>query len=151
MLRSALIGLVAGARAITPFAAVAVAANRSELPDQDAAVRLLGHPIVAAGATALAVAEMAGDKLESAPDRIDPRGIAARVATAGIAGAALAPRDRRIAGALIAVTTATLSAYYTFSLRMGAMQRHSKNATGFIEDALVLGSTAALVHRPKAA
>lgn len=146
MLRSALIGLVAGSRSITPLAAASIAAARSELPEHDRAVRLLGHPLIAAGTTALAIAEMAGDKLASAPDRIDPRGIAARLASAGIAGAALAPRGRRAAGALLAAGVATASAYLSFAARMRAIRDHGRRRTGFAEDALIVAGTVAVMR-----
>lgn len=72
MLHSFLIGL-------TPLAAVSEAARKGELPAREGAMRYVGHPLVAAGAKALAAGELFGDKLESAPDRIVPAGIAARL------------------------------------------------------------------------
>src|SRR5690242_3739536 len=101
MLRSILIGLVAGQRAMTPLAAVATATLRGDLPLQVPLQRLFLSPPVTAGATALAAAEMAGDKMKSAPDRIVPVGLLVRSITAGYAGAALAPRDRQAAGAAL--------------------------------------------------
>ena len=54
MIRSFLIGLVAGARALTPLATVSDAARRGALPRDNGAPSWLGHPLVAAGLTALA-------------------------------------------------------------------------------------------------
>ena len=89
MLASFLMGLVGGQRGVTPIAAVAVAAARGELPADNGAPRILGHPLVAAGLLALAVGEYAGDKLKTAPDRVVPIGLAVRFVTSAIAGAAL--------------------------------------------------------------
>ncbi|MCW2763528.1 MAG: hypothetical protein JWR85_3729 [Marmoricola sp.] len=146
MLRSILIGLVAGQRAMTPLSVLAGAARRGELDADAPGVALLAQPVVAAGAVALAAAEMAGDKMPSAPDRIVPIGLVARSATAGYAGAVLAPTGQRRLGAAVAVTAAIASSYIGWSLRMRAMRRFGQTATGFVEDAIVLGG-GALVTR----
>ena len=59
--------------------------------------------------------ELFGDKMKTAPDRTVFLGLAARVASAGIAGAALAPRGREQVGALIAISTAVPLAYLTLA------------------------------------
>lgn len=146
MLRSFLIGLVAGQRGITPLAVLAAATRRGEnragLPLQ----QLLGSPVIAAGTAALAAAEMAGDKMKSAPDRIVPIGLVVRGVTAAYAGAALASRDRRALGAVVAVGTALASSYVGWQLRRAAMNRFGQTATGFVEDAIVFGSGLAIAN-----
>lgn len=146
MLASFLIGLVGGQRAMTPLAAVAVAGARGELPEDSAAPALLSHPLVAAGATALAVAEMAGDKQPTAPDRVVPVGLVARFATSAIAGMALAPRRRRWLGAAVGGATAVAASYVGWRARCAAMARWGQTGTGFVEDAAVLGGAAAIVR-----
>lgn len=146
MLVSFLIGLVGGQRALTPLAAVSVASLRGEIDPGEGAMQGLGHPLIAAGTTALAVAEMAGDKQKTAPDRIVPIGLAARFITSAIAGAALAPRGERLAGAAVAGLTAVASSYVGWKARVTAMDRYGQTATGFIEDAAVLASAAAIVR-----
>ena len=101
MLSSFLMGLVGGQRSMTPLALVALAAASGRLPRDNGAPRLLSDPLVATGAVALAVAELAGDKMKSAPDRVVPIGLAARFITSAIAGAALAPHQDRWLGAAI--------------------------------------------------
>src|SRR4051812_22789184 len=101
MIHSLLIGLVAGSRSITPFAAVSDAARRGELPVDNGAPSWLGDPLVAAGSKLLAGGELWGDKLHSAPDRIVLAGLLARLVTGGLAGAALAPRRQALAGAAL--------------------------------------------------
>lgn len=146
MLRSFLIGLVAGQRGMTPLAVLAIATRRRAVPAVLPFQSLLLNPLVVAGATALAAAEMAGDKMKTAPDRIIPIGLATRSITAGYAGAALAPRDRRGLGAAVAVGTALVASYVGWRLRCAAMQRYGQTSTGFVEDAIVFGSGLAITH-----
>lgn len=140
MLRSLLIGLTAGARSLTPLAAVSEADRRGVLPKDNGAPPWLSHPMVAHGLALLAAGELWGDKLRSAPDRIVPAGIAARLITGGLAGAALAPRRQALAGAAIGAAAAVGAAYLTFALRMRAMRRFGQTATGLVEDALTVGA-----------
>jgi len=150
VLASFLMGLVGGQRALTPLATVAVAAARGELPRDNGAPRLLGHPLVATGAMALAVAEMAGDKQKTAPDRIVPIGLAARFVTSAIAGAALAPRDERWLGAAVGGITAVAASWLGWRARCASMERWGQTKTGFVEDAAVLASAAGIVRNQPA-
>ncbi len=150
MIRSFLIGLVAGSRAMTPFAAVSEAARRGTLPANNGAPSWLGSPMVAAGSKLLAAGELWGDKLHSAPDRIVPAGIAARILSGGLAGAALAPRRYALLGGILGATAAVGAAYLTFGLRMRALRRFGQTPTGVIEDALTIGAAQAVLL-PRAA
>ena len=145
MLRSILIGLVAGPRAMTPLAALAGAARRGTLPHATAPARLMAIPLVAAGGVALAAAEMAGDKMKTAPDRTVVLGLLARTITSGFAGAALAPPRRQAAGAALAVGAAVAASFAGLAARRWAMDRWGQTATGFVEDALVLGAAERIV------
>jgi uncharacterized membrane protein len=140
MLRSFLIGLVAGQRGMTPLAVIAAATSRKEVPADLPLRKLMLNPVIAAGTAALAAAEMAGDRMKTAPDRSVLVGLAVRGITAAYAGAALAPRDSRVLGAAIAVATALASSYVGLSARKWAMRRYGQTATGFVEDAIVFGS-----------
>jgi len=144
MIRSFLIGLVAGQRGIAPLAAIATATRRGEIPADLPFQKLLLNPVIAAGTASLAAAEMAGDKMKTAPDRIVPVGLAVRSITAAYAGAALAPRDQRVLGAAVAVGTALVSSYIGWRIRCAAMRRYGQTATGFVEDAIVMGSGLAI-------
>jgi uncharacterized membrane protein len=140
---SALIGAVASARSMTPMAALAaarLAGARTPGP-----LLLLDHPVFKFGALAMGAGELLGDKMKSAPDRTVFLGLLARTLSAGIAGAALAPRGKARAGALIAVATATPLAYLTLSARKRAMARLGQTRSGLIEDALVVAAGAAVV------
>lgn len=146
MLRSFLIGLVAGQRGITPLAAIAIATKRREIGVRLPFQKLFRNPLFTAGATAFAAAEMAGDKMKSAPDRVVPIGLAVRSVTAAYAGAALAPRDQRAAGAALAVVTALASSYVGWRLRCAAMERYGQTKTGLVEDAIVFGTGLAVAN-----
>lgn len=145
MIRSFLIGVVAGQRALSPLAAVAVAAARGRLPENDGAPALLASPLVAAGATALAAGELYGDKMKTAPDRTVAPGLIARSLTSAIAGAALAPRERRGLGAALGIAGAVGTSFIGLALRKRAMARWGQTSTGLVEDALVVASAAALL------
>jgi uncharacterized membrane protein len=143
LLSSALIGAVASARSMTPMATIATArlANRST-PGE---LALLDRPLFKYGALAMGVGELAGDKMKSAPDRTVFLGMTARVMSAGIAGAALAPEGREKAGAAVAVATAVPLAYLTLSARKKAMARIGQTRSGLIEDVLIVAAGAAIV------
>lgn len=153
MIPSLLIGTLSGQRALSPLAAVSITAARDRLPASSAPIGLLRSPLVAAGLTAVAVAEMVGDKWPKAPNRTVLSGSTARFLTAAAAGSALAPRDRRVAGGLVAALAAVTTAHIGLALRLKAMQRWGQARTGFVEDALLLAGAALLLHRldPKAA
>jgi uncharacterized membrane protein len=146
MLASFLIGLVGGQRAMTPLATVAIAAARGELPEDNGAPAILAHPLLAAGALALAVGEMAGDKQKTALDRIVPIGLAARFVTSAIAGAALARRDQRWIGAGVAGVTAVVASYPGWRARMASMESYGQTPTGFVEDIAVIASAVAITR-----
>jgi len=143
LLPSALIGAVASARSMTPMATIATArlAGRGT-PGQ---LILLDHPLFKFGAVAMGVGELFGDKMKSAPDRTVFLGLLARVMSAGIAGAALAPRGKEKAGAAIAIATAVPLAYLTLAGRKQGMARIGQTRSGLIEDALVVAAGAAVV------
>ena len=147
MLASFLMGLVGGQRSMTPIATVAVAAARGELPADNGAPSIIGHPLVAAGMLALAVGECMGDKQKGAPNRIIPIGLAVRFVTSAVAGAALARRQDRWAGAALGGLTAVAASYPGWRLRMATMLRYGQTLTGFAEDAVVLAGAMAIMRR----
>jgi uncharacterized membrane protein len=143
LLPSALIGAVASARSMTPMATIATArlAGRS-MPGP---LYLLDHPLFKFGALVMGAGELLGDKMKSAPDRTVFLGLLARVMSAGIAGAALAPRGQEKAGAALAVGTAVPLAYATLAGRKRAMKEIGQTESGLIEDALVVAAGVAVV------
>jgi len=143
LLPSALIGAVASARSMTPMAALATAElAHKPLPGR---VFLLNRPLFKFGALAMGIGELLGDKMKTAPDRTVFLGLLARVMSAGIAGAALAPRGKEKLGAGLAVGMAVPLAYLTLSGRKKAMARIGQTKSGLIEDALIVGAGALVV------
>jgi uncharacterized membrane protein len=143
LLSSALIGAVASARSMTPMAGISAARLAGRRTPGE--LVLLDRPLVRYGALAMGLGELLGDKMKSAPDRTVVLGLLARVASAGIAGAALAPRGRERAGAAVAVATAVPLAYATLAGRKRAMARIGQTRSGLVEDALVVAAGAAIV------
>lgn len=140
---SALIGAVASARSMTPMAGIAAARLLGRrTPGR---LVLLDRPLFTYGALAMGAGELFGDKMKTAPDRTVFLGLLARVMSAGIAGAALAPRGREPAGALTAVASAVPLAYLTLAGRKRAMARMSQTRSGLIEDAMIVAAGAAVV------
>jgi uncharacterized membrane protein len=143
LLSSALIGAVASARSMTPMAALATA--RLAGGRTPGRLALLDHSLFKFGALAMGVGELFGDKMKSAPDRTVLLGLLARVMSAGVAGAALAPRGRERAGAAAAVATAVPLAYLTLAGRKRAMAHFGQIRSGLVEDALVVAAGFAVV------
>lgn len=140
---STLIGLVASCRSMTPMAAIAAA--RVSGRDTPGSLLLLDRPLFKYGALAMGVGELLGDKMKSAPDRTVFLGMSARVASAGIAGAALAPSGEEKTGAAIAISTAVPLAYVTLAARKKAVARMGQTRSGLIEDTLIVAIGAAVV------
>lgn len=146
MLRSLLMGLVAGQRSMTPLAALAGAAQRGTLPHDNPPARLMAIPLISAGGVIMGAAEMAGDKMKTAPDRTVFLGLLARFITSGFAGAALAPPKRQLAGAAVGIGAAIASSYAGLAARRWAMRRWGQTKTGFVEDAIVFAAANAIAN-----
>ncbi len=128
---------------MTPMAAIAMA--RLAGRHTPGHLVLLDHPLFRYGALAMGVGELAGDKMKSAPDRTVFLGLLARIMSAGIAGAALAPSGRERAGAAVAISSAVPLAYFTLAGRKRAMAEVGQTRSGLVEDALVVATGAAVV------
>ncbi|WP_333880695.1 hypothetical protein [Atlantibacter hermannii] len=140
---SALIGIVASCRSMTPMAVIAAA--RIKKRDTPGRLLLLDRPLFKFGALAMGIGELFGDKMKSAPDRTVFLGMSARVASAGIAGAALAPSGKEKTGAAIAISTAVPLAYATLAARKKAVSGIGQTRSGLVEDTLIVALGAAVV------
>jgi uncharacterized membrane protein len=143
LLPSLLIGAVASARSMSPMGALAGAhlAGRAT-PGK---LMLLKQPLFTTGAMIMGVAELFGDKMRTAPDRTVPLGLIARIMSAGIAGAALAPRGSERMGGAVAVATAVPLAYLTLAARKRAMRQSGQTQSGLGEDLLVVAGALGVV------
>lgn len=135
---SALIGAVASARSMTPMATLAAARLLGRRTPGH--LFLLDHPVVKMGGLLMGAGELYGDKMRTAPDRTVFLGILARTLSAGIAGAALAPKGSEGEGAAVAVATAVPLAYVTLAGRKKAMARMGQTPSGILEDVLVVAA-----------
>jgi uncharacterized membrane protein len=106
---------------------------------------LLDRPVFRLGAMLMGVGELVGDKMKTAPDRTVALGLLARISSAAIAGAALAPAGREQTGALTAVATAIPLAYVTLAVRKRAMARMGQTRSGLIEDGLAVAAGVMIV------
>ena len=143
LLPSMLIGAVASARSMTPMATLA--ASRLLGRSTPGRLLLVEEPVIKYGALAMGVGELLGDKMKTAPDRTVFLGLLARVMSSGIAGTALAPRGRELAGATAAIVTAVPLAYLTLAGRKRAMARIGQTRSGLIEDAFIVAAAVAVV------
>ncbi len=128
---------------MTPMAALAtMRLARRRTPGR---LILLDRPLFQAGALAMGLGELLGDKMKSAPDRTVALGLLARTMSAGVAGAALAPRGREPVGAGVAIATAVPLAYLTLAARKRAIRRFGQTRSGVVEDALIVAAGFAIV------
>lgn len=148
MRTSFLMGLVGGQRAMTPLAAVCVASAQGLLPAGNGAPAWMAHPLAAPATMALALAELAADKLPGAPDRVAPLGLAARFCMSALAGMALASRRDRWAGAALGGAVAVVASYAGWRTRSAATRAFGPVQAGLLEDAAVLAGAVAIVRPP---
>ena len=137
------LGAVAGIRSMTPPALLSRAAARGQVRGiERTPFAFLASPGVAGLLTVLAVGEISADKLPFAPDRISAPGLAGRLATGALVGAALYASDGRkgATGGAVGALSSLASSYLSFYLRTGAQQRLGlpNPAGGVIEDAIAL-------------
>lgn len=146
MIAPLVMGVVAGSRSVTPLAAVSLLARARRLSGRRPPVRLLASRWVFAGAIALPVAELLGDKMRSVPDRTVPPGMLARLLmTGGIAEAALA--DDKKAGAVVGAAVVVASSYFTIAVRKRCIARYGQWQTGVVKDSLVVALAIWIVSR----
>ena len=137
------LGAVAGIRSMTPPALLSRAASRGEVRGLEGTpFGFLSSPRVATLLTVLAAGEISADKLPFSPDRISPPGLAGRLATGALVGAALfAANGRRgTSGGAVGAVSSLATSYLSFYLRTGTQQRFGlpNPAGGVLEDMIAL-------------
>ena len=107
-------------------------------------LRFMQSKNVAVALKVLALGEIVGDKLPSAPNRIKPAVIGFRILSGALAGASIykASGNNAVIGALLGGTVAFASTYGSFFLRKSTVKTSHlvDPVIGAIEDALVIGS-----------
>lgn len=145
------LGAVAGLRATI---APAVASNYlSKHPNTALAaskLKFVQSPVTSIVTKVLSAAEISGDKLPNAPNRIILPQIAARVASGALVGATIfvANRESLLKGALIGGASALAATFGSFYARKYLDKiPHVKDAVvGAVEDTLAIGSGVKLIN-----
>ena len=113
-------------------------------------LRALQKPLVARGFKLAAAGEMLMDKLPSTPDRIAPPVLLGRLLSGALVGAAVykSRQGSSAAGAVVGGLGAVVATFISYALRVGISKQANwpVAAVGVGEDALVLGSGAALLR-----
>jgi uncharacterized membrane protein len=141
------IGVITGLRSMTAPTAVSWAAHRQGLDLEELA--FLGSAPAPYLLTALALAELVGDKLPKTPSRKSPGPFAARVVLGALSGAALCAAAKRfsVAGALLGglgAVAGTLGGYEARTRLVKALNAPDLEIA-LLEDAVALGGGVFLV------
>ncbi|MVN22065.1 DUF4126 family protein [Mucilaginibacter arboris] len=143
------LAIVSGMRSLASISALSGYLSKAPSP------LLTGFPFgflqkryVAIGLKALTLAEMAGDKLPDAPDRIVKAGLIGRGLSGALAGAALykSRNGSALAGAILGGTVAVAATYGAYYLRKKLVKSSNVNdpTIGGLEDIVAL-QTASLI------
>lgn len=137
------LGAVAGIRSMTPPALLSRAASRGEIEGiEETPFGFLASPRVANLLTVLALGEISADKLPFSPDRISVPGLAGRLATGALVGAALFSADGRrgASGGAVGALSSLAASYLSYYARTGTQQRFGlpNPAGGILEDTVAL-------------
>lgn len=138
-------GVLAGMRTSSGpvIASQILSHNKSKKIDRSA-LNFIRSNAVANTLKVIALGELIIDKLPSAPNRINPAGIAFRCVSGALAGAGIfkASGGNPALGAILGGTAAIASTYGSFYLRRVTVSRSGiiDPLIGAIEDALVIGA-----------
>ena len=144
---AAAVGIVAGLRTFTAPAAVSWAAASGWLDLQDSWLAFLGYTWTPYVLTVLALFELGGDKLPTAPSRTIPMGLAGRLASGAISGAAIGVAGGIwIAGFLIGALGALAGTFGGYALRMRLAKTFGRDLpAALVEDAIAVGGAIVIV------
>ena len=144
-----LIGITAGLRTLAPVAAVSWAAHLGWLPLQGTWLSFLGATVTPYIVSALALAELVGDKLPMTPSRKVPLQFGARIATGALCGAAIAtPGGAMLAGLLLGAIGAVIGTLGGAAVRARLTAAFGKDLpAALLEDAVAVGGALLLVLR----
>jgi uncharacterized membrane protein len=149
---AALAGAASGSRSLTGLAALILATPGDAKRQPD---RTLGRPWVKAVAGLAATAEISADKLPAAPSRLNPPGLASRLAGAAAAGAIIARRTpgddnpAQVAGCVAASVGAVLAtAWLGTRWRAWAASRFGHDWIGAVMEDATAVTLATAAARP---
>ncbi|NCD72182.1 DUF4126 family protein [Mucilaginibacter agri] len=144
------LGTLAGMRSMSaPAITSHILSHHHSKRLEGSALNLIQSEKVALVLKVLAVSELVGDKLPSAPNRISPIALGGRCLSGALAGACIykAAGGNAVTGGLIGGATAVASTFASFFIRKITVKRSHiiDPIVGAIEDALVAGGGVALV------
>lgn len=142
-----LIGIVAGLRAMTAPAVVSWAAHLGGLSLGGTWLAFLGHAWTPWILTALALAELAADKLPSTPSRTVPIQFGTRLLSGAVCGAAIGvAAGSWIGGAVAGVIGAAIGTFGGRAFRAKLTTAFGRDRpAALIEDALAIGGALLIV------
>ena len=140
-----LIGVVAGLRAATPIAAIAIAAYLGWIDFSGTQVAFIGHIITVIILVVLAIVELVGDQLPKTPSRKVPMQFGARIVMGALAGALLP--GSWIVGAILGAIGAVIGTYGGAAVRANLAKSFGQDsAAAFIEDAVAVVAALLIVY-----
>jgi len=142
LLLAFLIGVVGGLRSLTAPAIVAWGAHEGWLQLHGTPLSFMGSTAVVAVFTLAAVAELVADKLPSAPSRLAPTGLGARIIFGALSGASLAAGAQPVAlGAVLGAAGGAAGAFAGFHARRSLVKTlHAPDwIVAVCEDAVAIG------------
>jgi uncharacterized membrane protein len=147
--RSLLLGVLSGARSMTPLAALALQHDRPSLTGAWQGWPVLRSPAGRLALVLAAAGELVGDKLPSAPPRTTPLPLLGRIGTGAVAGAALGTLRGaggwRV-GAVLGGAGAVVGSFAGYALRSSGAQRGVPDVVlALLEDAATISGAAAVV------
>ena len=144
-----LIGISAGLRALAPIAAVSWAAHLGWLQLEGTWLAFLAAPATAYVVSALAVAELIGDKLPKTPSRKVPLQFGTRIFSGALCGAALATASGApIVGLLLGAIGAVIGTLGGAAVRARLAEAFGKDLpAALLEDVVAVGGAILLVSR----
>ena len=144
---SALMGIVAGLRAMTAPAAVSWAASLGWIKLGDSWLAFMGYRWTPWIFTALALVEFVTDQLPSTPSRKVPQQFGARIVSGALCGAALGSPSGMLVGGLVAgIVGAVIGTYGGAAARKALADVFGRDLPpGLIEDAVAIAGALAIV------
>ncbi|MDB5540493.1 MAG: putative rane protein [Devosia sp.] len=134
------VGVVAGLRALTPFAAISIGAWLGWIDLGGTWAGFLATPLAAIILVILAILELVGDQLPTARSRKEPVSFVGRTISGALSGVLLGlPTGNWIAGLILGAIGAVIGTLGGFEARRRLAQQFGRDRpAAFIEDAVAI-------------
>ena len=138
-------GVVAGLRAVTPLAAISIAAYLGWIDFSGTQVAFMGHIITVIILVVLAIVELVSDQLPNTPSRKVPMQFGARIVLGALAGALLPGSS--IVGAVLGAIGAVAGTYGGAAARASLAKSFGQDRpAALIEDAVAVVAALLIVY-----